>query len=35
MKKIYVIAWTWRDTEMTIEHFYTPHKAIKRIALFK
>jgi hypothetical protein len=32
MKKIYVIAHTWRDTEMTIEHFYTPHKAIKRIA---
>jgi hypothetical protein len=32
MKNIYVIAWTWRDTDMTIEYFYTPEKTVKRLS---
>jgi hypothetical protein len=30
--KIYVIAHTWRDTGMTIEHFFTPEKTVKRLS---
>lgn len=32
MKKIYVISYTWRDVDLTIEHFYTPEKTVKRIS---
>lgn len=32
MKKLYVIAHTWRDVDLTIEHFFTPEKAVKRIS---
>ncbi len=32
MKKVYVIAHTWRDTDMTIEHFFTPEKTNKRLS---
>jgi hypothetical protein len=30
-KQIYVIAHTWKDTDMTIEHFFTPEKTVKRL----
>jgi len=32
MKKIYVIAHTWRDVDLTIEHFFTATKAVKRLS---
>lgn len=32
MTVIYVIAYTWQDTSLTIEHFFTPHKALKRLS---
>lgn len=30
-KKIYIIAHTWQDTDLTIEVFHTPHKAVKKL----
>jgi len=30
--KIYVVATTWQGTSLNIEHFYTPHKALKKIS---
>lgn len=32
MTKIYVIAHTWCDIALEIEHFYTPSKTVKRIS---
>ena len=32
MKTIYVICHTWRDIEMTIEHFYTAEETVKRLS---
>jgi len=30
--RLYVIAHTWRDTDMTIEHFHSPEKTVSRIS---
>lgn len=30
--KIYIIAHTWRDTDMTIEHFWTAEKCVRRLS---
>lgn len=32
MKKVYVIAHTCEDTGLTIEHFFSPHKTVKRLS---
>lgn len=32
MKTLYIIAYTWRDTDMTIEHFFSSHKTVKRLS---
>lgn len=30
--KLYIIAHTWRDVDLTIHHFFTPHKAVKMLS---
>ncbi len=30
-KKLYIIAHTCKDVELTIDTFYTPHKAVKKL----
>ena len=30
--KIYIIAYTWRDTDLTIEHFFSSSKAVRRVS---
>lgn len=32
VKKLYVISHTWRDTDMTIEHFHSPAKVLSRLS---
>ena len=32
MEKLYIVANTWQDIDMSIEEFYTNHKALKFIS---
>lgn len=32
MKKLYVIASTWKGSALTIDHYFTPEKAVKALS---
>lgn len=32
MNKLYIIAWTWKDIDLTIETFHTPYKCVRRMS---